>query len=175
MNSFHFFETEGEFEFDIGSGIRIMGQLLVIMKTIVFFPESQELMPTHTGRFPFFEPLQFRTGAYKKLHFHLFEFAHPENKLAGDDFITESFTDLGDTERHFHASGFLYIQEVDEDSLSCFGTQVNFAGSFCGRSHFSSEHQVELAYFGPVAGAGDRTDDFLVENNLTYFIQVVGI
>ncbi len=52
MNSFHFFETEGEFEFDIGSGIRIMGQLLVIMKTIVFFPESGADANAY-GRFPF--------------------------------------------------------------------------------------------------------------------------
>ena len=40
----------------------------------------------------------------KKLHFHLFEFPHPEDELAGHDLVAERLTDLGDAEGDLQAA-----------------------------------------------------------------------
>ena len=130
MDTFHFFKSEWETELDVRGCIRVMRQFLVIMEPVFFWPESQRLMPAHAGLLPFLEPVKFTAGAYEELHFHLLEFTHPEDKLTCHDFVTESFTDLGDTERNLHTSGFLDVQEVHENTLSCFGAQVYLAGTF---------------------------------------------
>ena len=173
MDTFYFLEPEREFIFDVRGGIRVVSQFLVIVETIVFSPEAESLMPAHAGFFPFLEPLQFRTGTYKELHLHLLELAHTENKLASHDFVAERFTDLSDTERNLHPSCFLNIQEVHENTLRGFRAQVNLAGTFCRGTHLGREHQVELAYFRPVAGTGYRAYNLVVDDNLTHFRQVV--
>ena len=175
MDTFHFFESEWETELDVRGCIRVMRQLLVIVEPVFFRSESQRLMPTHTGFLPFLEPVEFTAGAYEKLHFHLLEFTHPEDELACHDLVAESFTDLGDTERNLHTSGFLDIQEVHENALSRFGTQVYLAGAFGRRSHFRGEHQVELTHFRPVASSGYRANNLVVNNNLTKFNQIIVI
>ena len=109
MDSFHLFKAEWETEFNVRGCICVMRQFLVIVEPVFLRSESQRLMPAHTGFLPFLEPIEFTTGAYEKLHFHLFEFTHPENELTCHDLVTESFTDLGDPERNFHTSGLLDI------------------------------------------------------------------
>ena len=69
--------------------------------------------------------VEFRAGFYEILHFHLFEFAHTEDELTSHDFVTESLTDLCNTEGQLHAAGFLYVQVVYENTLSRFGAEVN--------------------------------------------------
>ena len=93
--------------------------------------------------------------------------------MAGNDFVSERFTDLGDTEREFHTSGFLDVEEVDEDPLRGFRTQVNFVGTLCHGTHFGFEHQVKLANFGPVTGSRDGAYDAGIENDLTQLFEVV--
>ena len=129
-----------------------MGQFFVNVETVIFFAEAEQLMPAHPGGFPFFEPFQFGAGTHEELHFHLLELAHAENELPGYDFVPERLTDLCYSERNFHASSFLNVQEIHEDALCRFGTQVDFTGTFGSGTHFGGKHQVELAYFRPVAG-----------------------
>ena len=81
----------------------------MIVESVFLRSESQRLMPAHTSLFPFLEPVEFTTGAYEKLHFHLLEFTHTEDELTCHDLVTESFTDLGDPERNFHTSGLLDV------------------------------------------------------------------
>ncbi|MPN45786.1 hypothetical protein SDC9_193358 [bioreactor metagenome] len=73
-----------------------------------------------------FEPLHFFAGTYKKLHFHLLELPDAEDELTGYNLVAESFTNLGDTERNLHTTGFLYVQVVHKNTLSRFGAQVDF-------------------------------------------------
>ena len=172
VDALHFLETEGHVEFDVRSCIGIVCQFFVVVETVVFSAESQGLMPCHACGLPFFEPFEFGSGLYEELHFHLFELTHAEDELACYDFVAESLSDLCDAEGHFHASGLLHVEVVDEDTLCGFRTEVYFQCSVGGASHFGGEHEVELADVGPVASAADGADDFLVEDNLAEFLQV---
>ena len=137
--------------------------------------EAQCLVPFQADFFPFLKPVEFGSGFYEELHFHLFELTHTEDKLTRYDFITECLTDLSDTERYFHTAGLLHVQVIYENTLSGFRTKINFHCAVCRRTHFGREHQIELTYLGPVLCAGDRTNDFFIQYNLTQLIQVVGI
>ena len=137
--------------------------------------EAQCLMPFQTDFFPFLEPVEFCSRFYEELHFHLFKLTHTEDELTSYNFITESLTNLCNTERNLHTSCFLHVQVVHENTLSSFRTQVYLHGTVCSRSHFSGKHQVELTNFCPVLCTRNRTYDFFIQNNLTKFGQVVGI
>ena len=150
VDTFHFFESERHQEFDISSGICVVSQFIVIVITIACIAESKSFMPFQTDFFPFLEPVKFSSRFYKELHFHLFELTHTEDELTGNDFVTESLTNLCNTERNFHTSCFLNIQVVYENTLSSFRTQIYFHSTVGSRSHFGREHQVELTYFSPV-------------------------
>src|SRR5207237_1378505 len=91
MNSFKLLESEWKLKFDVTGSVCIMSKLQVIMKTMLAFWESKSKMPLHPGLFPFVVPVHFSSGLHEKLHFHLFEFAHPENKLSCNNFIAECF------------------------------------------------------------------------------------
>ena len=87
-------------------------------------------------------------GFDEKLHFHLFELASPENKIAWRDFVSEGFADLSDSERDLLARGLLHVQEVDVNSLSGFRAQINDRCRVFERPHMGFEHQIELAGLG---------------------------
>ena len=59
VDTLHFFETEREFVLYIRGGIRVVSQFLVVVETLVIVSEAESLVPTHTGLFPFLEPVQF--------------------------------------------------------------------------------------------------------------------
>src|SRR5687767_6524563 len=107
MNTFHFLETNWEIIFDIACSISIMRQFHMIMKPVFLFWNAQAEVPLHSFFFPELVPLFLRTRPDKKLHFHLLEFTHPENKLPGNNFISECFAYLCNTKRNFKATGFL--------------------------------------------------------------------
>ena len=172
MDTLYLLEAERHVEFDICCGIGVMSQFVVVVKTIVLSTETQILMPLHTCLLPFGKPVQLSTGLNKELHLHLFEFAHTEDKLSGNNLVAESLTYLGNTEGQLHTTGFLYIQVVHKDTLSCLGTQVDGAGTIGCATHFGLEHQVELTYIGPVACPADGTDDSLVQDNLLHALQI---
>ena len=87
------------------------------MEAIVFCTKTESLVPSHTCFLPLAEPFEFGARLYKELHLHLFKFAHAEDELASYDFITESFTDLCNTERNLHATGLLHVEVVHENTL----------------------------------------------------------
>ena len=123
----------------------------MLMETIVFISKAKCFMPFHSCLFPFLEPVEFRSRSHKKLHFHLFKFTHSENKLSCNNFVTKSFPNLCNSERDFHASGFLHVKVVHKNSLGSFWTKVNFRSSFCGCSYFCCKHQVKLSNICPVS------------------------
>ena len=170
--AFHLFEAEGHVELDVGGGVGVVRQLFVVVEAIVFVAEAKGEMPVEARLLPFLEPVELRAGLYEKLHLHLFELAHAEDKLAGHDFVAEGLTDLCDAEGQAHAAGLLHVEVVHEDALRRFGTQVNGGGAVGRRAHFCFKHEVELAHVGPVARTGDGAHDFLVENDLLELFEV---
>ena len=172
VDTFHFFESERHQELNISSCICVVSQFIVVVITIACIAESKSFMPFQTDFFPFLEPVKFSSRFYKELHFHLFELTHTEDELTGNDLVTESLTNLCDTERNFHTTRFLYIEVVYKNTLCSFRTKINFHGSVGSRTHFSREHQIELTNFCPVLCTGDRAYDFFINNDLTQFFQI---
>ena len=172
VDAFHLLETEGHLELDVGGGVGVVRQLVVVVEAIVFSPESQCLMPRHAPLLPCFEPVELRAGLHEELHLHLLEFAHAENELPRHDFVAERLSDLRDAERQLHATCFLHVQVVHEDALRRFGSQIHLHRAVGRGTHFGGKHEVELAHVGPVPRAADGAHDFLVENDLLQLGQV---
>ena len=98
VDAFHFLEAKGHLKLDIGSRIGVMSQFVVVMKAVLVVTQAQGLVPFEAGFLPLSEPIEFSTRFDKKLHLHLLEFTHAENKLTGHDFVAEGFSNLGYTE-----------------------------------------------------------------------------
>ena len=131
MDSLHLFEAKRHTELYVGCCVGIMRQFLMVVETVVFRSESERLVPLHARFLPMGEPFQFRSRLHEKLHFHLLKLTHTEDKLPRDDFVTEGFSYLGDTERQLHAPRLLHIQIVDEYALGSLRTEINLACSLC--------------------------------------------
>ena len=140
---------------------------------VIGIAEAQRFMPFQTNLLPFLEPIQFRSRFYKELHLHLFELTHTEDELTGYNLVTESFTDLSDTERNFHAAGLLYVQIIDKDTLCRLRTKIDFHRTIGSRTHIGREHQIELTNFCPILSTGNRASYFFVNNDLTELFQIV--
>ena len=171
--AFDFLESEGHTEFDIGGGVGVVCQFVVVVEAIFFIAHAEGFVPGQTPFFPLLEPLDFLAGTYKELHLHLLEFAHTEDELASDNLVAEGLAYLRDAEGYAHTAGLLDVEVVDKDTLSCLGTQVYGHGAVGGAAHFGAEHQVELTHVGPVLGAGYGADDFFVNDDLAQFGQIV--
>ena len=137
VNTLYFLETERHQELNVCSSISVVGQFVVVVITVMVITEAQRLVPFQASSLPTLEPVKLCTRLHKELHFHLLELAHTEDELAGYNFVTESLTNLGDTERNLHATGFLYIKVIYEDTLCRFRAKVYLHGTIGGRAHFS--------------------------------------
>src|SRR5690606_28020065 len=164
MDPLYFFKSERKFKFDIYCCICVMRQFIMVVKAQAVRWDPQGSMPSHSDVLPMLIPLFFFSRADEKLHFHLLEFAHAENKLSCHNLIPKGFTYLCNTERNFHAGGFLYVQKVNKYSLRSFRSQVNFVGIIGHRPYFGGKHEVELSYVRPVAGARDGAFDVIVDD-----------
>src|SRR5947207_1893482 len=100
MDTFHLFYSEGEPELNIYCCISIMRRFEMVVKVQIVFAETKRPVPAHAFFFPAFVPLFLRSRANEELHFHLLEFTGAENKLTGNDFVSESFTDLCNAKRN---------------------------------------------------------------------------
>jgi len=98
VNAFHFLETEGHLKLNIGGCVGVVSQFIVVVETVLVVTQAQGLVPFEAGFLPLSEPIEFSTRFDKKLHLHLLEFTHAENKLTGHDFVAEGFSNLGYTE-----------------------------------------------------------------------------
>ncbi len=169
------FETEGELKFDVGGGVGVVGQFLVVVVAVFLGGNAQGEVPFEAFLFPVAEPLHFGAGTDEELHFHLLELAHAEDELTGDDLVAEGFANLGNAEGNLHAARFLDVEEVDEDALGGFGTEVEGVAVVDDGAHLGGKHEVELTHIGPVAGAADGADNAEVEDELLETGEVVGV
>ena len=134
----------------------------MIVKPVFVLRDAQTEVPLHAGVLPVLVPFLLGPGADKKLHFHLFELPHPEDKLPGNDLIPEGFADLGDTEGDLHPARLLDVQEIHKDALRRLGAEIDLAGLIGYAAQLGREHEIELADLRPVGGAADPAFDLQV-------------
>ena len=175
MYALKFLESEREVEFYVRCGVGIVSQFLVVVEAVIALSHPESLVPGQTLLFPFCEPIQFGTRLDEELHLHLFEFPHTEDELTGHNLVPESLSDLGNSERNLHTSGLLHIEIVHEYALSSLRTEIYDICVIGSVSELGGEHKVELTHISPVFGAGNRADNFAVNDNLTQFSKVVCI
>ena len=173
--AFEFLESEGEVELYVGGCVRVVGEFLVVVESVILVPHAEGFVPFHAGFLPLLEPFHLGAGLAEELHLHLLELAHTEDELAGDDLVAEGLTYLGDAEGNLHAAGFLHVDVVHEDALGGLRAEIYGVGALAGGAELGAEHEVELAHVGPVLGARDGADYAAVEDNLLVFGQVVGV
>ncbi len=104
MDAFQLFETKRELELDVGGGVRVVRQFLVIVETVVLRRNAQIRMPLQTRLFPVVEPFELLSWFHEELHLHLLELAHTEDELAGHNLVAERLADLRNTKRQFHSA-----------------------------------------------------------------------
>ena len=172
VDTFHFLEAERHLEFDIGSRVCIVRQLLVVVIAVFVVAQAHGLVPLQARFLPLLEPTHLLARTNEELHLHLLELTHTEDELASYNLVAERLTYLCDTERHLHAPGLLHIQEVHEDTLCSLGTEIDLHRAVGRRAHLGREHEVELPHVGPVACPGYRADDFTVEDELPQVLEV---
>ena len=173
VDSLELLETEWEVKLDISSGIGIMSEFLVIVKTIVLSTHTEVHVPVKTCLLPIFEEVHLSTRLAEELHFHLLELSHTENELTGNDLISECLTYLCYTERNLHTTCFLHVKILHEDTLSGFRTEINLVISVTCIADLSAEHQVKLTNICPVCSTRNRADNTAIEDNLLILIQVI--
>jgi hypothetical protein len=171
---FQFLESKGEIELNVHSGIGVVRQVVVVFEAQFFSWRTQRQVPFHAGFFPVFVPFHFLAGAQEELHFHLLKLAHAEDELPRYDLVAESLTDLCDAEGYFLAGGFVYIEEVDEDTLRRFRAEVELAVFAGDVAQLCGKHEVELAHFRPVARAGFGVGNFQIVNDGLQFGHISG-
>ncbi|CUP12822.1 Uncharacterised protein [Segatella copri] len=172
VDTLYLLEAEWHLKLDVGSSIGIVSQFLVIVITVVLITHTESLVPSQTNLLPIFKPLHLSTRLAEELHLHLLELTHTEYELTGYNLVTESLTNLTDTEWQLHTAGLLNAQIIYEDTLSCLWTEIYLACSIAGSTHLGREHQVELTDISPVLGTADRADDTLILDNLLQHLQV---
>ena len=120
----HLLEAERHVELDVGSGVGVVSQLLVVVEAVVLGAEAQSLVPLHAQLLPLLEVLELGARLYEELHLHLLELAHTEDELACYDLVAERLADLCDAERNLHTACLLHVKVVDEDALCCLRAEV---------------------------------------------------
>ena len=175
VDSLQLLETEREVELDVGRGVGIVGQFLVIMETVVLGTHPEADVPFHAVLLPFLEPLHLGARTAEEFHLHLLELSHSEYELSRDDLVSERLSDLGDTERNLHAARLLDVEIFNEYSLCRLRTQVDLVVRLAGVADLGREHQVELTHVGPVLRAGNRIHNVAVKDDLLVLLEVVGL
>ena len=166
VNTLYLLEPKRHQELDIGCGIGVVRQLIMVVEAVFLVTQAQCLMPFQAELFPVLEPFQLLTRTNEELHLHLLELAHTEDELTSDNLVAECLTNLRNSERNLHTARLLHVQEVHEDTLCGLRTKINLHCAVCRRTHLCREHQVELTYVGPVARAANRTNDLLIQDDL---------
>ena len=56
VDTFHFLEAERHEEFDVSSGIGVVGQLVMVVVTVVVITEAESLVPLQASFLPLGKP-----------------------------------------------------------------------------------------------------------------------
>ena len=124
VDTFELLEAEWELEFDVGSCVCIVSELVVIVETVVVSTHTEVDMPLHAVLLPLLKPFHLGARAYEELHLHLLELAHTEDELTCHNLVAEGFSYLCDTEWNLHTASLLDIDIVHEDTLRGLRTEI---------------------------------------------------
>ena len=169
----HLFESKGHLELYIGSGIGVVCQLFVVVEAIFAVAKSERPVPTHTEMFPVVEPLHLLARTDKKLHLHLLELTHTEDKLPCHYLIAECLAYLCYTERYLHSARLLHVEEIDKNTLCRLGTEIDLGGSVGNRTYLGRKHKVKLTHISPILGPRYGTNHIVIDNDLFEFIEII--
>ena len=175
VDALELFEAHREVEFDVASGIGVVGQFHVVVEPVVLLAEAKGFVPIDSGVFPVVVPRLLRARLDEELHLHLLEFTHAENELARDDLVAEGLANLRNPKRQLHPPALLHVQVVHEDALRRFRTEVNHAGVATDGTELGLEHQVELTHVGPVLRTANGASDAEVFDEGLHSGQVLGV
>lgn len=132
-------------------------------------------MPLHAELFPVIEPFHFFARSDEKLHFHLLEFAHAEDKLAGNNFVAKCFPDLCNSGKEFSCGRFSVHSGNLRKFPEPFPDEDILSSCLSKWSHFREKHQIELTNFGPVAFTTDWTNNFGIDDDLSKPSRLVSL
>ena len=116
----------------------------MVTQTEVFFFDVERIKEVTTEASPVLKPFKISAGLAEEFKLHLFKFTHTENEVTGSNFVTEALADLCNAERNLLAACSLNVREVYKNTLSGFGTKVNFVLAVLGNTLKCLEHKIEL-------------------------------
>src|SRR3990167_11398220 len=130
VNSLKFLPTKRRIIFNICCKASVMGSFIGIMISIakIFFFNTQINVPSHSLFFQKPENLfcLFVIRSHKIFQFHLFKFPTSESKIPGSNLVSESFSDLCNTERKFNPRRVNNILKINKNSLGNFSSKISF-------------------------------------------------
>ena len=164
--------AEGEEELEVRGGFGIEAQLFraVVAQTEFLVVEAQTEQPFVAEFAPVGEPFEVGAGFAEEFEFHLLEFAHAEDEVAGRDFVAEGLAYLPYTEGHALSGRALHVLEIDENALRRFGTEIDGARAVFRHALESLEHKVELADGSEIGLPAHGTHDAVVLDVLFHFL-----
>jgi hypothetical protein len=130
---------------DVARGEGVVGELvrLVGPNAEMGLADSEPRVPAIPLVDPVLEPRLRLLWGHEVLHLHLLELERPEDEVAGGDLVAEGLADLRNAERRLAARDLRDVLEVDEDALSCLGTEVGILAGLLDGTDARPEHQVE--------------------------------
>ena len=122
---------------------------------------------------PVLVPLRTLGWWNEELKFHLFKFASTENEVSWCDFVTETLSDLSNTERRLLAACLQNVGEVHKHALCCLWTQIHICTRSFNWAGRGLKHQVESACFSELTAlhalrAIARLNVIFTETSFTY-------
>src|SRR3989338_4294584 len=110
----------------------------------------------------------------KIFNLHLLKFACAENKISGSNFVPESFTDLGDSERNSHPGSIQNASEIHKHCLGSFRPEVSSIRRLFCRADKCFKHQVKHPFsckriFCSAARTNPFTDLICPEPSVAFF------
>ena len=114
--------------------------------------------------FPILEPLEILAGFAEKLHFHLLEFAHAENKVAGGYLVAERLADLAHAERYARSARTHHVFEVYEYTLCGLGAQIARRQRIFRNALEGFEHELKLFNGRKIGLAANGAGYFMLGN-----------
>ncbi len=118
--------------FNIPSVFGVEDEVFVLVPMEVFFFDTEAEEPVPLFLLDALVIILVFAGFDEILCVGLFELAATEEKVAGGDFVTEGFADLGDTEGDFDAASIDDVLKIEIDTLAGFARKISRLGVLLG-------------------------------------------
>ena len=143
---------------------------IVVTHTDIFGLYAEVHEPVIAVILPIYEPIKLRAGLAEEFKLHLLKLADTEDKVTGGNFVTEGFTYLSNAEGDLLACGSLNGFEINKDTLSGLGTEIDLAGAVLGNALEGLEHKVEFANIGKILASARGAGNVVLGDKLRKLI-----